>query len=45
MNAGKKKHIYGTKKLAALTVVISYYYKLGFRFYNKMVGMWMIKFK
>ena len=34
IEAGKKKPYNGTK-LAALTVVISYYYKLGFRFYNK----------
>ena len=33
MNAGAQKHIYKGTKLAALTVVISYYYKLGFRFY------------
>ena len=33
MNAGTKT--YNGTKLAALTVVISYYYKLGFRFYNK----------
>ena len=34
INAGKTSEYEGTK-LAALTVVISYYYKLGFRFYKK----------